>query len=216
MSVAVSEMICSKCGASQPEVGGSIAGHPPCLRCGKRVWRFDVVLKESASASSCVWGELIPGGDHDRDWKSRWEAMQRELQLLSCPSTKVMSAKAIFAWRDRLCSFWVQAYHLKDALKDAAPALRLDPKDIENAIKNDPCLALLADLANQDKHQTLSQPPKSGCVPVIGKASGQDVTPQGWTLKVPIEHKGSALDGLDVARAAVAAWREKLKGWGLI
>jgi hypothetical protein len=128
---------------------------------------------------------------------------------------EVVSGDSIFAWRDRLCSFWVRTYHLKDALKEAAPALGLDPKDIEKAIANDPRLALLADLANLDKHQRLSKGPRSGCVPVIGKASGQDVIPQGWILRVPIEHNGSTLDGLDVARAAVAAWREKLEGWGL-
>lgn len=208
-------MICSRCGASQPEGEGSIARYPPCSRCGERAWRFDVVLTESASASICVLGESIPGGDHARDWKSRWEAMQRELQSLASPSMDVVSRDSIFAWRERLCSFWVQACHLKDALRDAAPALGLDPRDIENAITNDPRLALLADLANQDKHVSLSQPPRSGCVPVIGKASGQNVTPQGWTLKVPIEHNGSTLDGLDVARAAVAAWREKLEEWTL-
>lgn len=213
----VSEMICLKCGASQPEEEESIAfNHPPCSRCDERAWRLNVVMTESASASSCVLGELIPGGDHARDWKSRWKTMQREFQSLSCPSTEVMSGDAIFAWRDRLYSFWVQAYHLKDALKHAAPALGLDPKDIENAITNDPRLALLADLANQVKHENLSRPPRSGCVPVIGKASGQDVTPQEWTLKVPIEHSGSTLDGLVVAREAVAAWREKLQGWSLI
>jgi hypothetical protein len=63
-----------------------------------------------------------------------------------------MSGVAINAANHRLQSFYIQAYHLKDALK-SAPA-------IEPAIAADPALALLADLANLDKHSRLNRPPR--------------------------------------------------------
>ena len=126
-----------------------------------------------------------------------------------------MSRDAIFAWRDRLCGWYVQAYHLKDALKGAASTLGINPQAIEKAINDDRRLALLADLANQEKHSQLDQQ-RSGYAPKIGAPSGSDVLPRGWLLKLPVDHGSQALDGLDIARAAVTAWRETLESWRLI
>ena len=50
--------------------------------------------------------------------------------------------------------------------------------DIEAAINRDPDLALLADLANLDKHVTLDNTPRSGDVLAIGPCSG--TTPRLW------------------------------------
>jgi hypothetical protein len=168
------------------------------------------------SASVQCSGELIPG-NQARDWKQRWALVQMDLQSVSAPSTETMSRESIHAWLQRLFSFFIHAYHLKDALKDAASSLGLIASDIENAITSDPRLALLADLANLDKHFKLTKPPRSGCMPVIGPVSGVDCTTGGgWLLSVKIEHNAVSLNGLTVARDACSAWREKLAAWGVL
>ena len=207
---------CGNCGASQPEPLDASLGYPDCNRCGARAWHIDVTITECVNASSEVLGTLTPGGDTTRNWKYRWQAAQEDLERLCAPSMETMSRNTIFAWRDRLCGWYVDAYQLKDALKIAAPNLGIDPPAIETAINDDLRLALLADLANQDKHTQLDRPPRSGLVPKIGVPKGSDVLPCGWILQLPVHHGPRTLDGLEIAREAVAAWREKLKAWGLI
>lgn len=88
---------------------------------------------------------------------------------------------------------------------------------MEAAVTNEPALALLADLANLDKHGNLNRPPRSGHVPMILGASGSSSTANGgWKLELEIEDDGARLDGLEVAGEAVTAWRRVLSGWGLI
>ena len=128
-----------------------------------------------------------------------------------------MSGESIHARLQQLFSFFIHAYHLKDALKDAAPSLGLNASDIEAAITNDPRLALLADLANLDKHFKLTNPPRSGCVPAIEQISGVDnAAGNGWFLSVKIKHYAVILDGLAVAKDAIAAWQEKFSAWGTL
>ena len=208
-------LICGKCGANQPEPLDTSLGYPDCDQCGARTWRIDVTITECVSASSVVLGRLTPGGDTARDWERRWQSIQEELKSLSEPSMETMTKNAILSWRDRLCGWYVQAYHLKDALKGAASTLEIDPQAIETAINDDLRLALLADLANQDKHGQLNQA-RSGDVPNIGAPSGSDVLPRGWLLKVDVTHDSRTLDGLQIARDAVIAWRQKLEEWGLM
>ena len=83
--------------------------------------------------------------------------------------------------------------------------------------QGDGTLALLADLANLEKHVKLNRPPRSGDVPTINveglqRGSGEG----GWRLKATITHQGTTLDGLDVVSAVVESWRRQLKSWGLI
>ena len=209
-------MVCRNCGAGQPEPLDASLRYPDCNRCGARAWHIDVTITESANASSVVLGTLTPGGDTARDWKRRWQSIQADLESLSEPSMETMSRDTIFAWQDRLFGWYVLAYHLKDALKSVAPNLGIDSPAIEKAIDSDLRLALLADLANQDKHTQLDRPPRSRLVPKIGVPKGSDVLPCGWILQLPVHHGPRTLDGLDIAREAVAAWREKLEAWGLI
>lgn len=128
-----------------------------------------------------------------------------------------MSGESIHAGLQRLFAFFIHAYHLKDALKEAAPQLGLKPSDIEDAITNDPRLALLADLANLDKHMKLTKPPRSRHAPVVNEISGADSKDgNGWCLVAKIKHGSSTLDGLAIARGAIAAWQEKLTTWGIV
>jgi hypothetical protein len=152
--------------------------------------------------------------DQSRNWKRRWDEAQRELNELVAPRNSEFSNEAILAAQHELHSFFVQTYHIRDALIADAVAQPV----VDRAITNDPDLALLADLANLDKHFKLNRPTRSGAVPVISVVQG--IRPgsgqAGWTLEMKVTHHGKVLDGLDIARRAVAAWRRHLKGWGLI
>ncbi len=210
------EVTCSKCGASRPPELASKHEHPPCPHCAATALTISVSIEESITISDHCTADLIPG-NQARDWKQRWRLIQDDLQVVSSPHTEVMSGKSIHTSLQSLFSFFIHTYHLKDALREAAPELGLEPSDIENAITNDPRLALLADLANVDKHMKLTKSPRSGCVPVIEQISGTDnSTGHGWRLVAKIKHGKSMLDGLSVAYDAVKAWREKLETWGLV
>jgi hypothetical protein len=85
----------------------------------------------------------------------------------------------------------VRTYHIKDALKQDAASLGLQPRAIEDAITNDSDLAVLADLANLDKHFKLNKSCRSGAVPEIVAAEGVrwGSGEGGWRLKTPIAPK---------------------------
>lgn len=207
---------CSTCGAPRPPELSATLDRPPCPKCRGTALTFAVSIEESISISAQCSAELIPG-NQARDWKQRWSQVQKDLQSVSSASAEVMSGESIHALLQQLFSFFIHAYHLKDALKDAAPSLGLNASDIEAAITNDPRLALLADLANLDKHVKLEKPPRSGCVPVIEQISGVDsAAGNGWFLSVKIRHATGIMDGLAVAKDAIAAWNEKFSAWGIL
>lgn len=212
----MSTVTCLTCSSSRPPEMIATLERPPCPKCGGTALKFGELIEESISASVQCLGELIPG-NQSRDWKQRWNQAQKSLQSVLSPSTETMSRESIHAWLQQFFSFFIHAYHLKDALKDAALSLGLNTSDIEAAITNDPRLALLADLANLDKHCKLTKPARSGYVPVIKQISGVDsAAGNGWLLSVQIEHGTVILDGLTVAKDAIAAWQEKLSTWGIL
>ena len=159
--------------------------------------------------------ELTPAAQV-RDWRRRWLEIQSHLTRLCAPHSETFSGESIQTANHELQSFFVQAYHLKDSLIEDAKTTGISSITIENAITQDAHLSLLADLANLDKHGELSQPPRSGEVPVIMSVSGRSDKPEGWHLSLKIQHKGATLDGLTVAAEAVAAWEKHLRQWGLI
>jgi hypothetical protein len=88
---------------------------------------------------------------------------------------------------------------------------------VENAINASATLALLADLANLDKHRKLTNKPRSGAVPIIGSVSADgDSGSAGWHLRVPIRHGSHEIDGVAFATEIVGEWRAHLQKWGLI
>jgi hypothetical protein len=165
-------------------------------------------MKESLSTS------LTPA-DQDRDSRRRWREIQREYDAIEKRHTDPRSGDAVHAAATRLLSFFGLAYHLKDGLIADSAAHGISTKDIEDAITADDTLALLADLANLDKHFVLTKPPRSGDIPVIGPVHDESTDDNGWQLVMPIVHKGTTKDGLAVARQTVDAWRVLLAGWGL-
>lgn len=223
---------CATCGAPWPK-GGSVDGCPECGGTSKSVHitaAEEAGVAESVSVSKAVHisvadeisvaesleTELIPG-DQDHDWRRRWKAIERDLGRLEAPRTNPRDGDNIHAAADEVRRFWVAAYHLKDGVIVAKPR-GLSKQQVENAISNDPDLALLADLANLDKHFNLTHGPRSGDRPVVAQISGKQAGSGegGWRLKMELTHRGQTLDALKVARASVDAWRRHLTGWGLI
>jgi hypothetical protein len=171
------------------------------------------VMHAVTSTVATLGAKLIPAHS-SRDWRRRWAEAQRHLARLDQLRTDELSADAVNAARHELHSFFVQTYHLKDALiADAA----MPEQTVEDAVTASPDLALLADLANLDKHGRLTRRPRSRTVPQVGDPAGiADGAAPGWRLSVPIRHGTANLDGLAVARRAVQAWEQELRQWGLI
>ncbi len=203
---------CSQCGTARPDVATSQT-RPPCPVCGTTALTFSrSALEVLPPTTDSLTARLIPG-DGSRGWRRRWTEVLRELDRLEQPRTG-LSGDAIHAAREEFHSFFLQTYHLKDALI-AEAAVPGGPDAVETAITASPDLALLADVANLDKHPEFKRRPRSGTVPQFGEPSGV-TCPGGWRLSLPIHHGPRQWDGLDFARRAVEAWRDALRGWGLL
>lgn len=179
-----------------------------------------VTAHEYSRTTVSLTTRLIPA-DQTRGWKQRFHEAERELKKLLAPQTSPRSADTVNAERDALHAFYVQTYHIKDALKADVASTGISGPTIELAISGEPILALLADLANLDKHGAWDpkKTPRSGSVPVFashGGTSSHNTQPETWRLDLVIGHAGKTLDGLQVAEEAVAAWRKVLIGWGLL
>lgn len=210
------EVVCNGCGTSLPKELASrpTTERPPCPVCGGTALKTALEVCDGATASD-MYSSALELGQQDRNWKQRWENIKSEYQSLSAPHTESMGGDTIHAAVQQLYSFFVQAYHLKDALINDAPLPGLTRTVIEAAINSNRILSLLADLANQEKHRTLATTPRSGTVPMQQRILGVDV-PGGWNIAVEIQHGSSTHDGLTIARDVVTAWETQLRAWGLI
>ena len=185
----------------------------PCPICGSMSRQIRVTCTENLKFTASVSAELTPG-TQARDWRQRWIEIQEHLKRLLAPHSEPMSAASIQNANHDLQSFFVQAYHLKDSLILDAGTTGVLETTIEDAITADPHLALLADLANLDKHGKLTKPPRSGDIPTWD-VSGVSDRDAGWRLSLTIRHKGETHDGLNFAGKAVSAWERHLSQWGL-
>lgn len=206
---------CANCGAARPAELANTTPRPPCPQCGTSGLAFQLGIAEELNVAMSVSASLVPG-DQSVGWSRRWEAAQDRLAKLLAPRTEGCSGEAIKNARDDLLVFYVQAFHIKDALKVEAESLGLDKRVVEETVKVDPPLALLGDLANLVKHHGKGRNPISGDAPEIVRACGTSQEGEGWRLDVTISHAGQELDGLQVAEDAVAAWKRLLADWGLI
>jgi hypothetical protein len=214
---AQNRVTCSACGAERSPGVAHESPRSSCSRCGSTAISVHIGVAEEINVAESLSLALRPA-EQMSGWQRRWADIQRDVRALSAPQTSEPSGEAVEEARHRLHSFFVQAYHLKDALKAESSTHGVSGAAVEAAIGGDPYLALLADLANLDKHDRLNRPPRSGDVPVIRSTQGvrEGAATGGWRLEVELAHAGRQLDGLDVARRAVEAWRWHLQGWGLI
>jgi hypothetical protein len=190
-----------------------LADRAPCPRCGSLLRHISLTAEDSPKVVDTMTIKLTPA-NQARDWRQRWIEVQAQLDRLLAPRSGAISGESIQAANHDLQSFFVQAYHLKDSLILDSGVTGISESIVENAITQEPHLAVLADLANLDKHGELDRRPRSGDIPVwrVSGVSGAN----GWQLALEILHKGKTLDGLGVASEAVRAWESLLRQWGLI
>ena len=211
---------CKGCGAQRPAELASTTEKPPCPNCGETAIVVGVTLAtESISILESVEAALGPA-EQERTWERRWQDAQEHLSRLLAPRSEPLSASVINAAHADLQAFYVQTYHLKDALRASSAKTGISGQTVENEINNSLDLALLADLANLDKHYQLSKKYRSGDAPKIvgvhGVTSSGGATPGSWRLHVEIEHLGNRLDGLDIAKRVIVAWDQALRRWNLL
>ena len=207
---------CRRCGRFRPLQLAHTSGRLPCPHCAETAVAIGAASSIHLTLIARVSSAHHPG-DQRQNWERRWQDIQDEATELLTPVIGTRSSDAIQTARRRLGSFYVNAYHLKDDLKHASATIGVTKAAIENAINNDPDLALLCDLANLTKHRHLSNPPRSGHTPRILNWSGTaSPTGSGWRLTLTIDHNGHQLDGLDIAQRAINAWQRTLHNWNLI
>jgi hypothetical protein len=100
--------------------------------------------------------------EQERTWEMRWQIAQDQLNRLLASRSEPLSPDAVHMAHADLQAFYIQTYHLKDALRAACATTGISEQTVENEINNNPDLALLADLANLDKHYRLSKKTRSG------------------------------------------------------
>lgn len=215
MSVA-QRTACSGCGAERPRAITDMRPRPPCEVCGATAVLFKLVLADELRTTDQVSTALTPGGQ-ELDWRGRWDALLEEYGRLGLPVSEPMTRVAVLSARRRLLLFYVEAFHIRDALRAEAAGLGLDAPVLTQAIAADHRLALLEDLANLVKHAGEPRNPRSPAVPQFGKAVAvQDGSDPTWRLALPVEHQGRILDGYSFAGEAVAAWTGLLVETGLL
>ena len=203
---------CAECGSDRSEVRAVPAEkRPPCPDCGATALVMTETLSAEVRISTDITTGLTPGRQ-DRDWKLRWEQLDFRLPQVIGSRPGERGEREIHAAAQDLMEFFVSAYHLKDALIQDGVVARTA---VEEAIDDSETLALLADLANLDKHTKLTKKPRSGDVPIIERVSDVS-TKDEWRLRMVIRHKGSQIDGASFAQAAIDEWRSYLKKWGLV
>ena len=206
---------CSGCGADRPTQLPT--GRSPCPNCGETALTISLsTLDAVAISDEGMVVELTPPFE-ERDWRHRWERLREHEGILSKPRTQPFTGPSIQAARHELHWFFIQAYHLKDALKNDAIALRLNPRDVEEAINASPALALAADLANFDKHGVFKKgyKPRSGHTPRTVGVSGMSITGE-WRLNLTIQHGSRQVDGISLAAEIIKQWADVLSKFGLV
>lgn len=183
----------------------------PCSQCGETSLQFRRHCAVTASPTVSMSNSLRPRVQ-DRDWRIRWQQLERRLPDMVGRRQGPRSAEAIHAAVQEFFDFLGSAYHLKNALRYDS---HISEDIVEQAITDSPVLALLADLVNLDKHRHLTRRLRSGAVPRIESVA--DISDNsGWKPVVAINHKGHLINGRDFAADAIHEWRVHLEGWDLL
>jgi hypothetical protein len=208
-----------RCGGCGKELDTSFntEPRPACPACGSTARSFGIICEtgQIQITGGTPDAELSPG-NQVRDWSQRWETIQATADKIKQPSTEPLDRDTISRRRSELLAFYVQCYHLKDALRAERPN-GVTANAVEGAITASQTLSLVADLCNLEKHATpgSQHPARSGSWPTLESVSGRTCD-GGWKLVLRIRHGQAILDGLEVAEQGIVAWRQVLTGFGLI
>lgn len=213
--IAMGRVSCTSCGAERPDDTATRPVITPCSSCGST--SVTVQLSAVAAATSSASAVLDVGlADLGWGWRRHWEDVENGLAELLAPPTEVRSPDAIRSARDRLFALYCRILHLEDALIAEAGSTGVSETIVRNAVDHEPDLALAADLCNLGKHVALTRRTRSGTAPTVASLMGLGDAAGRWRLGLQIDHGGTQRDGLQIASAAVDAWRRVLSGWSLI
>jgi hypothetical protein len=207
---------CARCGrdrSNDPSLDA--VPRPPCPDCGETAVHYTRHVSEIVVSQSITVSYEMTPADQSRGWQLRWRTLHAELAELTVPWHGGVTTRKIEEAERTLLSFFVDAYHLKDALIKGSA---LTAPVVESALTASSELSLLADLANLDKHHRLDTkkyPPRSGHVPVVKTRSAVS-DGDGWRVRTTIEHKGQRLDALEIAKAAMKAWETFLQSQAML
>ena len=208
---------CAGCGAVRDQRLVKDAPRTPCSVCGSSILAVAVTLSASLTFTADIATVELTPAVRSQEWMSLWEVLCRELPLVTGLRIEPLSAEEIKSAGYSLMNFLVSAYHLKDVLKAESSAIGIAPGQVEAAINADRTLRLLADVANTRKHKVLKRSPRSGSRPIVEAPTGQSLSSSrgAWALRVRIIHKGTVVDGSQLARDSMQCWFAALQGWGL-
>jgi hypothetical protein len=115
---------CPRCGVPWSAEYARTVPRPPCPQCGATGvgTAYSLTPAEELDIADELTVALRPT-DQSRGWQRRWTELQLDLDRLREPRAVQLSGDAIQGARHELQSFYIQAYHIKDALKTEVPAL---------------------------------------------------------------------------------------------
>lgn len=207
---------CTGCGAvCDSAVGTQTGACAVCSQQGVHLTFGDVGGRGALHFGGSVramWSCAPAGG---ADWVAHWLALPDHVARATRGRPGSPSARELAAANEELRGLFTGLYHFKDQLLHELPG-GLTKGTIEARVDSDPALALVADVANTYKHVKLTRRLRSGTAPEIRRAVAVlDHQAAGWTVGVVIQHGDDTVDGVELAKRALAAWARALADWGL-
>src|SRR4029077_20872130 len=109
-------VFCGGCGSPLDQPPNlPVEERTPCPICGSMCRRISVTCTGQLKVTGSVSVQLTPAAQAC-DWRQRWIEIQEHLKRLLAPHSEALSAASIQNANHDLHSFFIQAYHLKDAL----------------------------------------------------------------------------------------------------
>lgn len=149
----------------------------------------------------------------EHGWTNQWGRVQRSHQRLPWLSIEWATVVTGEHLRDDVVHFFMDCYHLKDWLKHDQDVDLVG--DVEAFINSSDALKVVADIANGQKHLTLTRP-RSG--DIATELVGEVVThgdASGAEIAMTVATGGKTIDAGDLAKEALDEWRTFLASEGL-
>lgn len=206
-------MSCIRCGhafadfAAANEIDDSGQRALACPDCGSVEGRnASIAMSENSVATDAVTAVLLRKGDL-RPWEEKWVKLLDALDEIRDLYANGRSGESSTRIERRFDDFFTTCFHMGDWLIHDS---RLPRDEVNRCMRSHHALALARALSNTEKHHTRSGgiTARTRTMQLVG---GVRVTiEEDWSLPSRKTH-----DALDVAEAAIVAWRQFLGERGL-
>jgi hypothetical protein len=150
-------------------------------------------------------------------WTEQWARIERWYNLFRTTNDGRPHDRESDYYRDEAYTFFQNAYHLKDWLKND-PAVSARVSDVEIFVRGSQTLRLCADLCNGSKHLTLTTPKESADTK-LGKQDFRVTLggePTTISARYEVESSGKTYDAFALAQTCVYEWKSYLTAKGLL